>query len=211
MKEITTKNLSVMSLPSRPFHWPGGIPPEVRPDPYGDRTWEEIFEDTKGWLLFVRENWISRETANVPTTDGDYEVRQRRQLVEAWAKTTQRFRDSFEYVQQAYPEETLSKTSESFPTSASFVCLAPLTETYRSNRSKWTKLNILSYRLDGEMGHCLEDYSHAGVDPNPATFPDPSKFTFTDFLSWYGLEMANFAEIVMIRTVTVLFTSYGMS
>lgn len=42
-----------MTLSSRPYHWPGGIPPEVRPDPNGDITPAEVNEEAKGWLLFV--------------------------------------------------------------------------------------------------------------------------------------------------------------
>lgn len=42
-----------MALPSRPFHWPGGIPPEVRLDPNGDITPDEANEEARGWLLFV--------------------------------------------------------------------------------------------------------------------------------------------------------------
>jgi hypothetical protein len=30
------------------FHWPGGIPPEVRPDPKGDITPDQINEEAKG-------------------------------------------------------------------------------------------------------------------------------------------------------------------
>jgi hypothetical protein len=39
--------------PSRPFRWPGGIPPEVKPDFNSDWTFEEVSEAAKGWLLFV--------------------------------------------------------------------------------------------------------------------------------------------------------------
>jgi len=38
---------------SHPFHWPGGIPPEINPDANGDINPEEVDEDAKGWLLFV--------------------------------------------------------------------------------------------------------------------------------------------------------------
>ncbi|QGA16434.1 hypothetical protein EYB26_004101 [Talaromyces marneffei] len=76
-----------------PFHWPGGVPPEIRLDPNGDITPDEANEDAKGWLLFVTERWVPREAANIPDRDGDYEVRQRRTLVETWAKADQELRD----------------------------------------------------------------------------------------------------------------------
>lgn len=47
------------SSPSRPFHWPGGIPPEVRPDASGDMTTAEINEEAKGWLLFVKVGFLN--------------------------------------------------------------------------------------------------------------------------------------------------------
>jgi hypothetical protein len=39
--------------PSHPFHWPGGIPAEVKSHPTGDFTPGEVDEEVKGWLLFV--------------------------------------------------------------------------------------------------------------------------------------------------------------
>ncbi|EED22087.1 conserved hypothetical protein [Talaromyces stipitatus ATCC 10500] len=201
--------------PSRPFHWPGGILPEVRLDPNGDIKPDEVKEEAKGWLLFVTERWVSREAPNIPDHDGDYEVRQRRTLVETWAKADQQFRDSYHQRAPpgdalAYPEPALRNVDKSFPPHDRFMCLAPLSRSYRSNRSKWIKLCILSYRLDGEMEHCLETAgsSNVGVDPNPATFPDPSTFQITDFLPWLILEMANFAAMTMTKRGTVLFTKF---
>lgn len=86
-----------------------------------------------------------------------------------------------------------------------FLCLAPLCPSYRSNLSKWIKLYILSCRLDGEPGHCLTDYSHSGVDPNPSTFPDPSTFQITDVLPSIYLETANFNTVTMTCRGIVLF------
>lgn len=39
--------------PSPPFHWPGGIPPEIKADPNGNITLEQANEEAKGWLLYV--------------------------------------------------------------------------------------------------------------------------------------------------------------
>lgn len=41
----------------------------------------------------TQERWVPREAANIPDRDGDYEVRQRRTLVETWAKADQELRD----------------------------------------------------------------------------------------------------------------------
>ncbi|PWY91709.1 hypothetical protein BO94DRAFT_617027 [Aspergillus sclerotioniger CBS 115572] len=162
----------------------------------------------------VQENWISRETANVPAANEDYEVRQRRNLVETWAKATQEFRDLYHnraplripgLTHQAHPEAALSRIAYSYPVGARLICLAPLSEASRSNRSKWIKLYILSCRLDGEMGHCLKSNPHAGIEPTPATFPEPTTFSMTVFLPWYTLETANFGNIVMTRNGSVLF------
>jgi len=41
----------------------------------------------------MQKTWVSREDANIPDHDGDYEVRQRRALVETWTKAEQAFQD----------------------------------------------------------------------------------------------------------------------
>ncbi|RAO67698.1 uncharacterized protein BHQ10_003710 [Talaromyces amestolkiae] len=184
-----------MASPFRPYHWPRGIPPEVRPHPNGDITPAEANEEAK---------------ASIPDHDGDYELRQRRTLVETWAKADQELRDSYHQRAPvrdalAYPEPALRNVHKFYPPYARFMCLAPLGPSYRSNLSKWIKLYILSCRLDGEMGHCLLVDSHIGVDPNPATFPDPSTFQITDVLPWMFLETANFNTITMTCRGTVLF------
>jgi hypothetical protein len=43
----------MVAAPSRPFHWPGGIPNEIQVDANGDITPEQANEEAKGWLLFV--------------------------------------------------------------------------------------------------------------------------------------------------------------
>lgn len=87
------------------------------------------------------------------------------------------------------------------------MCLAPLSPAYRENLSKWIKLYILSCRLDGELGHCMDMSAkdHCGIDPNPSTFPDPSTFQYKDLLSLLFLEGANFRIMTMTSKGTVLF------
>ncbi|KAJ5918607.1 hypothetical protein N7466_010599 [Penicillium verhagenii] len=205
----------MVALPSKPFHWPGGIPTVIKADPNGDITRDEINEEAKGWLLFVEEKWVPRDNANVPDEDGDYEVRQRRSLVETWAKASQEFRDSYHqraptrdaiYGASRYPKNALENSHHSYDT-PDLICLAPLGPSNPVNRSKWIKLNILAYRLDGEAGHCMNDmgFNHGSLDPNPTTVHDLSNVQLTDILPRALLEMANFEYIAMTRQGTVLY------
>ncbi|KAL4869571.1 hypothetical protein BDV12DRAFT_196198 [Aspergillus spectabilis] len=68
-----------MSRPVR--HWPGGIPRTIQPHPNGNLTLDEIKDEVKGWLLYVQESWVPRSSED----DEEYELRQRRALVERWA------------------------------------------------------------------------------------------------------------------------------
>ncbi|KAJ5933842.1 hypothetical protein N7454_006171 [Penicillium verhagenii] len=203
----------MVALPSKPFHWPGGIPTVIKADPNGDITRDEINEEAKGWLLFVEEKWVPRDNAN--DEDGDYEVRQRRSLVETWAKASQEFRDSYHqraptrdaiYGASRYPKNALESSHHSYDT-PDLICLAPLGPSNPVNRSKWIKLNILAYRLDGEAGHCMNDmgFYHGSLDPNPTTVHDLSNVQLTDILPRVLLEMANFEYITMTRQGTVLY------
>ncbi|KAL3454338.1 hypothetical protein BJX65DRAFT_291864 [Aspergillus insuetus] len=153
-------------------HWPGGVPREIRIDA-NNFTNQQAIEESKGWVLFMQEQWVSRVMANVPNEDEEYELR---------------------------------KPRISWPLPY-FLCLAPLGAENRSNRSKWIKLCILSCRLDGEMGHCLEHYGdpHGGIDLNPATFPDPSTVQITDVLPRAILEQADLRLMLMTRRGTVTF------
>ncbi|OKP00020.1 hypothetical protein PENSUB_8218 [Penicillium subrubescens] len=75
------------------IHWPGGIPREIKPHPETDLSQDELEEEVKGWLLFVQENWVPRDRANISDDDKEYELRQRRALVQNWASESQDFRD----------------------------------------------------------------------------------------------------------------------
>ncbi|KAJ5884378.1 hypothetical protein N7504_011950 [Penicillium tannophilum] len=201
--------------PSPPFHWPGGIPPEIKADPNGNITLEQANEEAKGWLLYVEENWVPRSKANnIPDEDGDYEVRQRRTLVETWAKASQVFRDSYHQRAPARGAleylEIVLRDSLHYYNTPRFVCLAPLGPSNPSNRSKWIKLYILSCRLDGEIGHCMQEFGedHGGLDPNPATVADMSNVQMSDLLPRAYLEMADFHNMTMTRQGTVLYMRY---
>lgn len=42
-----------------PGHWPGGIPSHIRPHHTADLSFDEIKEEVKGWLLFVKVGFNS--------------------------------------------------------------------------------------------------------------------------------------------------------
>lgn len=69
------------------------------------------------------------------------------------------------------------------------------------------KINNLSYRLDGEMRHCMEymGADHGSLDPNPATVHDLSNVQLSDVLPGAVLEMDNFDYFTMTRQGTVLY------
>ncbi len=75
------------------IYWPGGIPREIKHHSEADLSQGELREEVKGWLLFVQESWVPRDWANTSNDDKEYELRQRRALVQKWASESQIFRD----------------------------------------------------------------------------------------------------------------------
>lgn len=75
------------------LHWPGGIPHKIKPHPKTDLSQEEVREEVKGWLFFVQESWVPRDRANINDDNKEYELQQRRALVQKWASESQDFRD----------------------------------------------------------------------------------------------------------------------
>ncbi|KAJ5290977.1 hypothetical protein N7478_000228 [Penicillium angulare] len=81
-------------FPIKPSHyWPGGIPASVRFQPESEIPTEQFIEDTKGWIFFLSENWVTLEAAGITGDPSDYEFRQRRELIVRWAEAEQTFRD----------------------------------------------------------------------------------------------------------------------
>lgn len=68
-----------------PFHWPGGIPREIKRHET-DVSRDEIEEQVKDWLPFVKEKWLPRPS-NLDA-DREYELRQRRALVQQWVSAS---------------------------------------------------------------------------------------------------------------------------
>ncbi|RHZ47427.1 uncharacterized protein CDV56_102568 [Aspergillus thermomutatus] len=208
-----------------PGHWPGGIPSHIRPHHTADLSFDEIKEEVKGWLLFVKESWVPRAHAGVPEDeDDDYELRQRRALVERWAAGAQEFRDSF---QERAPIGLPGTETRNFPSdpdeglryppealermfnpnqpghNGGVISLAPVDAAHPVNQARWGKFLILLYRYDLESGHCLDnDYMFSVASLNLATTTTAS---YDDFLPWLYLESALFSGIYLTRGGTVLY------
>ncbi|KAI9037011.1 uncharacterized protein KD926_001109 [Aspergillus affinis] len=210
------------------YHWPGGIPSCVQKFPLLGLTEEQrdegeddfleghtLVEEARGWLLFVRENWIPREKAGITEDeDEDYELRQRRDLVERWALAEQSFRDFFHYRAAPrksaidYPEACLHRIETRRHQFGEFICLADIDTPEK--RARFVKILILTYQLDGETMHPFGDeVIPTMVQPNPASFPDPKTFSIDDFMMWAFVENADFTSMTMSRSGHVLFR-YGM-
>ncbi|KAJ5628585.1 hypothetical protein N7490_010813 [Penicillium lividum] len=208
-------------MPRSVQHWPGGIPTCIQPHPDPDLSWDEIKEEVKGWLLFVQENWVT--AANAGSSDENYELNHRRELVEKWASATQEFRDAYQsrapvglpgtegprkndHIEGLrYPAESLERlyeTSQPCETNG-LICLAPVDEQHPENRARLVKFAILMYDYDIEVGHCLIN-GHIPLEAtlNPSTTTDPS---VEDYLPWADLETATFKSIFLTHTGKVLY------
>ncbi|OOQ90739.1 hypothetical protein PEBR_03487 [Penicillium brasilianum] len=191
------------------FHWPGGIPREIKHHPKADLSQDELREEVKGWLLFVQESWVPRDRANT-NDDKEYELRQRRALVQKWASESQSFRDSFQDRASGnelkYPPEVLEYMSDTHQPCETrhVISIAPIDESHPVNRAQWVKLAILFYRYDIESGHCLpfDNVIPTAAVLNPET---TSTCSVEDFLPWYCLENAYFPSILMTRSGTVIY------
>ncbi|KAJ6107423.1 hypothetical protein N7523_008746 [Penicillium sp. IBT 18751x] len=219
-------------MPRSVQHWPGGIPSSIKPHPDTDLSLDQVKEEVKGWLLFVQENWVPAPNTGA-SNDGQYELHQRRLLIEKRASATQELRDvnstpvkfpkliastnsSIQSYQSRapmpeglqYPTEALAHIYDTLQPSDTngLVSIAPVNEAYATNRARWVKFAILLCNYDIETGHCLDYYAPSEAILNPETTTDPS---LEDFLSWQDLETANFINVYLTRTGTVL--NYGYS
>ncbi|GAQ03702.1 hypothetical protein ALT_1023 [Aspergillus lentulus] len=211
-----------MTRPVR--HWPGGIPCSIKPHPEDDLSLDQMKEEVKGWLLFVRENWVRRSEADIAEDDRDYELRQRRKLVEQWASATQEFRNSFhdrapiglpgtESHSEVlgglrYPAEALERINDTQQLCdlRGVISLVPVDPTNPINRARWMKFVILLYGYGMEITHCLQTrYMPSEAVPNPVTVRGNGNLSVQDFLSWLYLETALFSSIYLTRTGTILY------
>ncbi|KAL5335953.1 hypothetical protein BJX70DRAFT_401142 [Aspergillus crustosus] len=207
-----TNFVQILYMPHSARHWPGGIPRCIKQHPTADLASDELQEEVKGWLLFVKENWVPRP--KVDEDNNEYELRQRRALVEQWAAASQAFRDSFRVRAETenslhYPGEALESietTRQDFNPYA-LISLAPVQySVHPENRLRFMKFAILLYRFDLETAHCLEDSQMPEtVLLNPAS---QSINNFEDFVTWAYLETADFRSIYLTRSGAVVYDGF---
>ncbi|PWY93153.1 hypothetical protein BO94DRAFT_583393 [Aspergillus sclerotioniger CBS 115572] len=181
-------------------HWPGGIPVSVRVHP-DSLSNDEMREAVKGWLLFVSVHWVSRQAAGISEDeDPDYELRQRRSLVERWATADQTIRDGF-HERAPLPEtprdyclEARERVTRTSQPSSVFMCLAPVDQ------------QNPDFKGEGVGGVSLPSVV---LEPNPYTVLSGAHGDFAkgDFLAWKYIEPADFARMSMTRWGTVIFLS----
>ncbi|RDW64344.1 uncharacterized protein DSM5745_09755 [Aspergillus mulundensis] len=197
-------------MPHSVRHWPGGIPSCIKRHPVEDLSIEELKEEVKGWLLFVKETWVARPDSM--EDDDEYELDQRRALVEQWASASQGFRDSFHaranFEDLRYPAEAMERIEETIQqyNPQGLICLVPIDKGRPVDYARFIKFAILLYRYDPETGHCLGD----SYMPEAAVLNPVSDMTnrFEDFLRWSDLETADFRSIYLTRSGSVVYNGF---
>ncbi|GLA14612.1 hypothetical protein AnigIFM62618_001049 [Aspergillus niger] len=193
-----------MSPPTSEASWPAGIP-KIRQHPT-DLSQEELREEAKGWLLFVRENIQ-------PTSTPEDGLRQRRALIEQWATASQEFREARYSSAFDYPASVLSQITPR--PNKRFLCLPSVDrQTHPRNYIHLVKFLILLYIHQDEWNgvHPFEEHG-AGTAPNyhlPDLLdcgPTTPITTFDEILPSLYLTPADFHAISMTRQGTVVFAN----
>ncbi|RAH51923.1 hypothetical protein BO85DRAFT_473108 [Aspergillus piperis CBS 112811] len=198
-----------MSPPTSEASWPAGIP-EIRQHTT-DLSQEELREEAKGWLLFVREKIQ-------PTSTPEDGLRQRRALIEQWATASQEFREAYHSCSAGYssafdyPASVLSQIAPR--PNKRFLCLPSVDrQTHPRNYIHLVKFLILLYIHQDEWNgvHPFEEHG-AGTAPNyhlpdllgcgPTTRPIT---TYDEILPSLYLTPADFHALSMTRQGTVVF------
>ncbi|KAF7533982.1 hypothetical protein G7054_g6620 [Neopestalotiopsis clavispora] len=185
-------------------YWPGGIPAHVLC--HDEPIEEGLDEECKGWQLFLEENVEGRGPSN---DDADFEVNQRRKLVERWATLEQAERDA--YQDRApnrgqdgwYPEALKGDLRRSLKRYGFCNLLVPQPMSSR-NRALWAKMRIMMYRLDGS-GEGLSFEDICTIEPNGE---GPIPVTPQDFYRWLWVEAALFDHMAMTSQGTVIFHNW---
>ncbi|KAJ5948569.1 hypothetical protein N7454_001876 [Penicillium verhagenii] len=169
----------------------------------------ELPEETKGWLLFVRE-----ESESQPVSTPEDGLRQRRALIEKWATASQEFRESYHGRAPAYTSASdypASLLSQQAPRpSKRFLCLAPVDrETHPRDYIHLVKFLILLYVHQGEWnGPHPFDLSGVGNAPQchiPEFVSRATPIALDEILSELYLFSADFHALSMTRAGTVVF------
>ncbi|ETS74713.1 hypothetical protein PFICI_13197 [Pestalotiopsis fici W106-1] len=174
-------------------YWPGGIPAHIRCHP-GIIT--GLWSNTvKGWLLFLKEHAVPRDSSNI---EADFEIKQRRKLVDQWASMTQADRDSY-HSRAPEPQGADSWDPPQLKSpdpdlvgyiQRGFVNLIVQQPLDSRNRALWVKLCILLYRLDmDEYEHSFGPERVVVIYSNPA---DNAPVTPETFMAHCFVEAADF-------------------
>ncbi|KAJ6133721.1 hypothetical protein N7523_000043 [Penicillium sp. IBT 18751x] len=185
--------------------WPAGIP-EIHLHPT-DLPADELPEEAKGWLLFVKEEYQPVST----TEEG---LRQRRALIEKWATASQEFRESYHSRAPActsardYPASLLSQQAPR--PDKRFLCLPPVdSQTHPRNYIHLVKLLIMMYIHQDEWnGQHPFDQAGPGHAPRshiPEFLNLATPIALSDILSELYLSSADFHALSMTRSGTVVF------
>lgn len=103
-----------------------------------------------------------------------------------------------------YPNHALDRNVETKQRAGEVYCLAPVTKDHPRNYTRWLKIQIMLYRLDGDYGHIMHDSNPVVAEQNPAT-ARPEGLHKTEFMSWKYLETADFDSLTMTRSGMVRF------
>lgn len=151
---------------------------------------------------------MEREPGN---EDEDFEVKQRRTLVDQWASFSQAERDEYQNRAPSRGKEdwyppVLKGNMRRCLKAHGFCNLIVQQPLSPRNRALWAKMRIMMYRLDGEDGTCFGDENKGAgtyvIDPNAA---GPSPVKPKDFYSWLWLDPARFDHMAMTSQGTVIF------
>lgn len=155
---------------------------------------------------------MARDPSN---PDENFEINQRRKLVDQWASLSQEARDNYQSRAPEGPEGGASwfpsQLKEAYKPQnhinsgfCNLVVEQPLTS---RNRALWTKISILLYRLDEEGGRC----HNFGDDP-VVMYPNPAgqgPIMPENFYAHCFIESADFSHMAMTSQGTVVFLSWG--
>ncbi|KAE8326655.1 hypothetical protein BDV39DRAFT_193490 [Aspergillus sergii] len=197
-----------MSESISPAFWPGSL--EVRLHNV-DLSREELAEEAKGWLLFVREECQSTSTP------------QRRTLVGKWATASQEFRDSYHSRAPACASALAYPAILSSPPRPDkrFLCLPPVDRhTHPRNYVHLVKLLILLYiHQDEWVGVHPFEGLEAGQAPrchipeflasSSSSSSSSTTITLHEVLPALYLAAADFNGLLMTRQGTAVFDVPG--
>ncbi|KAI1344210.1 hypothetical protein F5Y15DRAFT_365855 [Xylariaceae sp. FL0016] len=184
-----------MTDPAR--YWPGGIPAciQFHPEPI-----LSAYENhAKAWQLFLQENAVAPPAQ---CRDENFEVNQRRKLMERWATLSQDARDTYDgrapkRKANWYPEELKGNMRRNLTNSDFCNCVVEYPLSPR-NWALWTKMRILLYHLEGEDG---PQFDTAVLEPNAAI--EPRVVTPDSFFMFEYAEAARFDCLAMTRQGTI--------